>query len=70
MAQVRGVRPAAGGPVLLAWTLTADEYEAWEERAAIMNVDGRVPSPLAEALALADVFRVAAREGDEDGQGS
>lgn len=32
--------------------LSAAKYEAWEERAAIMQYDGGMPRPAAEATAL------------------
>ena len=47
-------------PDVSPWDLPPDLYAKWEERTCIMHYDGGLPWPEAEALALADVLRVAA----------
>lgn len=38
--------------------LDADQMEAWQERSAIIEFDGGLPRPLAEALALIELLRL------------
>ena len=45
-------------------TLTADEQEEFEERAAILEYDGRLPRARAEAEAMRIIL--AKRERDDD----
>jgi hypothetical protein len=43
--------------------LPPEWHLAWDERAAIMEYDGKLPRERAEALALADVLRAMERAG-------
>ncbi len=43
-------------PDVSSWDLTPDQYERWAERVCIMHYDAKLPWPVAERLALADVL--------------
>jgi hypothetical protein len=43
--------------------LPPEWYLAWDERAAIMEADGRLPREHAEAAALADILTIMRRTG-------
>jgi hypothetical protein len=48
---------------LTAADLSAEWYEVWDERAAIMEYDGGLPRERADAMALADVLQAMVRAG-------
>jgi hypothetical protein len=50
-------------PALTPADLPADWHFAWDERAAIMEYDGKLPRARAEALALADILDQMRRAG-------
>ena len=56
---------AAPDPGILPADLPADWHLAWDERAAIIEYDGKLPRERAEALALADVLRAMERAGEK-----
>jgi len=47
----------AAGAIPSPQQLPADWYERWQERAAIMQYDGKLPPERADAEALQDVLR-------------
>lgn len=49
--------PADPDHAIMPGDLPPDWYERWEERAAIMEYDGKMPKEHAEAAALADTLR-------------
>jgi hypothetical protein len=56
--------PAGGGaPDLTPDDLPPEWHLAWDERAAIMEVDGKLPREHAEAAALADILTIMRRTG-------
>jgi hypothetical protein len=56
--------PQAGGaPDLTPADLPPEWHFAWDERAAIMEVDGKLPREHAEAVALADILTIMRRTG-------
>jgi hypothetical protein len=56
------------GPTIVPDHLPIDWYLQWDERAAIMEVDGELPRERAEALALLDILEQMRRYNEESGR--
>jgi hypothetical protein len=52
------------GPYVVPNDLPIDWHVQWDERAAIMEIDGELPRERAEALALVDILEQMRRSGE------